>query len=442
MVTLPEPTEKWDASAFFREAEKIRNSDDPLFADFAAAMQKFALHPTIEALLTTGYQPYSWSQLLDEWPHVSETDPTKLAYARNRGDYTLRRYTRTTIGRYVHRHWPDLPDHIIRDLAIAKSNTFEFRILDDTRDIVAAVTFGPSSCMKWGADDVSESWYRAVANWWWHNSETADEYDEYEWWLEHPYAAYAPSLGWRLAIRCSADNPKYILGRALIHEEEKCFVRTYARRESDEDQSCDDDILRVWLESQGYKKLKYWPEGLKLRNLPHPHDRNYDHFLPYIDGSCNADRQVYVMDDDYIVISEGGNLLCNHTDGGYDTVEPYAACDECGVDIYDEDDAYTAYRGGDELTVCRDCHNDHYVEAYRYARGYTSICSVHVDDVVLVCNDRYFEEEWDINDLDPDFEVVKDDTYQYAASSCTTTNEDGVVVIIGEDHVHHANEAA
>lgn len=44
--------------------------------------EKFKLHPVVKTLLKQ-HRPADWQQLLLEWPHISETDQSRLAYTRD-----------------------------------------------------------------------------------------------------------------------------------------------------------------------------------------------------------------------------------------------------------------------------------------------------------------------------------------------------------------------
>ena len=79
---------------------------------------KFELHPVVKTLLKQ-HRPADWQQLLLEWPHVSETDQSRLAYTRDEKHGEADRQTITTIGKYVKRHWPHLKDNFLDDCITA-----------------------------------------------------------------------------------------------------------------------------------------------------------------------------------------------------------------------------------------------------------------------------------------------------------------------------------
>ena len=77
---------------------------------------RFSLHPVVEHLVKA-YRPNDWQQLLLEHPHASESDPNRLAYTRDEAAGKADRQTITSVGKYIKRHWPALPDHVLRDAA-------------------------------------------------------------------------------------------------------------------------------------------------------------------------------------------------------------------------------------------------------------------------------------------------------------------------------------
>ena len=83
---------------------------------FRRETRKYKLHPVVEAALDV-CRPDDWHQLLLEWPHMAESDPARLAYTRDERSGEADRQTVTTIGKYLTRHFSEMTDHKVRDLA-------------------------------------------------------------------------------------------------------------------------------------------------------------------------------------------------------------------------------------------------------------------------------------------------------------------------------------
>ena len=310
---------------------------------------KFKLHPVVKTLLKQ-HRPADWQQLLLEWPHVSETDQSRLAYTRDEKHGQADRQTITTIGKYVKRHWPDLKDHVLRD-AQTTYHPDEIEIGQGIEYLIKAVELGPRSCMQSGYGTIpfnSEDLLQLKR--WLVNPETEVS------WYDHPYSVYAPTYGWKMAIRIKDGG---IAGRCLLLDdgENKVFVRSYARAESDERQSQTDHILETWLLGAGYKKVGAWPQGAKLDVVDHP-SQSSEYLLPYIDGCGENDRKL-ALEDDHFEVRYDGNYLCCNTNGTADERE-LCCCEDCGASV-NRDDLYFVHHS--ERYVCEDCHQD-YVWAY------------------------------------------------------------------------------
>lgn len=229
---------KYAAQHHAEQQEKFRLAQDIIYFSrpwHQLQQRKHPLHPAVVAALK--FAPAdNWQQLLLEWPHVDQTDVTRLAYIRNERAGETDRPTSTSLGKYLRQHWPNMLDHHIRDYVAKYATVGEFRIERTTEAIVDAVQNGPSSCMQWESDD---------------------DIDDLGC---HPYEVYAPCYGWHMATRYEGSR---IMGRALLMQRDndeakpKYFVRAY-RRKDDEDYSQPDDELIQWLKSQGYEHRHSW----------------------------------------------------------------------------------------------------------------------------------------------------------------------------------------
>lgn len=326
---------------------------------------RFDVHPVVLAMLEA-HRPACMVDLMFEWPHVSEKDPAMLAYTRddNKGETDVQ--TTTSIGKYVARHWPKVPDHVRRDACLLYTPE-QMRMVEATTEaIIHAIQNGPTSCMQGD-------------------------------WNVHPYSVYTPELGWGMAVRLNSEGR--IDGRALTwtdpdDEKRKVFARTYARnKEGDSSYSYADQVLAAWLESQGFKH-RDWPEGAKLAKLTNRHDGP---LLPYIDGGNQHVRSSRYGGKDCWAICDGdgerdAEYKCDNTNGTADEVNS-CQCEDCDHSM-SEDDSCTVGRDEDRQ-VCSDCRDNYtYVTGtYGYRRSYgTSEYYVRNDDAVSVGGDYYDSE--------------------------------------------------
>ena len=144
------------SSTFYQLANDLHTTLPP---EWHEAPRKFALHPAILDMLEQ-WEPADYIRLIHEWPHVSEVENTMLAYAPSLTSYAENRYVRTRVGRYLKRHWPNVPDHEIAKIANKYSLVDSFAILTKIEDIVAALHYGPKSCMRW---DEEEDWCNMIS---------------------------------------------------------------------------------------------------------------------------------------------------------------------------------------------------------------------------------------------------------------------------------------
>lgn len=315
----------------------------------AQLQERFPLHPVVvHALKSETSTPADWMQLVLEWPHVSETDETRLAYTRNERDGGSDKQTITSIGKYLSRHWPHVGDHIRRDWAgVHTTDTFHWS--KTTPEIIAQLELGPRSCMQssYGTIPFRERDVQMMDAWRADNTQPEPDWDR------HPYAAYAPQYGWKLATRRKGNS---VDGRALTLDREhgKLYVRTYSRPADEGSYSGSDHKLEAWLEAQGYEKKRQWPQGAKLARLTHP---TKDGILaPYLDAGDSEDSRV-ADEVDHIALDREGEYECRNTDGTVDYVERAGSvghCGECHAEVLEGDD-YTYVDRDDATLVCSCC---------------------------------------------------------------------------------------
>jgi hypothetical protein len=290
-----------------------------------ALQQRFTFHPAIDKLLGN-YRPHDWHLLVMEYPHQSETDRSRIAYTQSvrKGEADIQ--TVTSLGKYIRRHFPDVSDHVIRD-AVAAYSVTGCKIVRTMAEMIYHLHRGPTSCMQKPSWDINE----------------------------HPYQAYCPTLGWGMAVREAGGDT---VGRALVNERTKSYVRTYLKRESF---SHSDHDLEAWLQEQGYSKASDW-ENTHLKYIER---RNNDFLAPYIDGDLkDVDETVGVDGQRVLVVREGGEWRCDQTCGNPSS-NSGNECEDCG-ERCSEDDGYWVGRGEDRF-VCDNCRDNGWT--YAYSRG-------------------------------------------------------------------------
>lgn len=324
---------------------------------FADQVSKHNIHPMIDDLLNhnRAHQQLrehitDWREMLLEWPHVAETDPTKLAYTQSDEKGKRNIQTITSLGKYLKRHMPTCPDHELRDFVTRYTvDPNACKITTDLEKMIHIVQNGPFSCMQKGRWDESD----------------------------HPYRVYDPKYGWGMAYRMQCDE---YWGRCLVNVEAKGYVRSYKRDGST------DEMLEAWLQNEGYQHLYDW-DGLKVAKIEH----YGDYIMPYIDGNSQQ------VDDHgtYFMICEDGDYDASNTDGRVYAINS-CSCDCCG-DSYHEDDMTYVGQDGDRQ-VCEGCRESNYTYVIGY-RGHEYW--VHSDDAVYCESDdqHYDRDHLDYNDI-------------------------------------------
>jgi hypothetical protein len=326
-------------------------SDDDTTEYLSKAQQNWGLHPAVVDALNISHPVCGLPELILQWPHASEEDPTMLAYTQSREKALRNLQTRVKLGRYLTKFWPNIRDDVLRGIAdkYIGANMFEFEMLTDADDIVRSAMKGPNSCMRTVEHDASY----------------------------HPYRCYDPRLGWSCAVRYrTVYGMRYIVGRALVYE--GVYVRSF---KADDDNiegtgySQSDEKLQAWLHGQGIHKRSGWPTGTRLAVVYDDNDRQV---APYIDGTNdhtkNHHTQLTVTKDDgtthaplnYFELGSGGICL-DSADGWLDdcsgAAEDTTECDHCEETV-DTDDTQTVLDSdGDEICVCDYCCRHHYSSA-------------------------------------------------------------------------------
>jgi hypothetical protein len=289
--------------------------------------RKYPLHPAVTKALESDHRPTDWHLLTLEWPHVSESDSKRLAYTRDDRAGEADRQVITTVGKYITRHFPSMPDHEVRNLVALYAAGESCKFVHTMAEMIHHLHRGPHSCM------VSTREIRCS------DGE-----------VRHPYQVYDPQYGWHMAVRIENDDT---MGRALcvdngVHA--KYFVRTYAKTGG---YSYADEKLHAWLLEQGYEHRNCYMDGTKMAYYP----TSDDFLAPFLDGN----QQHVDINRDHLRIDGNGEYECDCTSGvpsGGGRIQ----CDDCG-NRFDDGDGY--WVGVNEEThVCDSCGNDDYTYAY------------------------------------------------------------------------------
>lgn len=248
--------------------------------------------------------------LANHFPHVSKTDPSKIAFIENDEKGRADRITVMKPGRFLTKFYSDvLTPEEIGDLAnryIARSQPGTLHFAKTADEIEHVYTNGPNSCMAHDACEYSSS--------------------------EHPVRVYAAG-DLQVAYIVRGD----ITARALVWPEKKIYGRIYG----------DADRLRPALEQEGYREG--YLTGARLLRI----EEDGGFICPYLDGDCTVSDN-----GDYLVI--GGDLDADSTNGLIE--DNGRTCDCCGDRIRD-DNVYwvTVDRWGSEESWCESCVESHAV---------------------------------------------------------------------------------
>jgi hypothetical protein len=318
---------------------------------------KYKLHPVVFRIINEGVRPMDWHQLLLEWPHVSTEDEAQIAYTRDEAKGKADVQTRTSIGKYLSRHWPHVADHVRRDWAGTFSPA-KYEMRDTMEGIISGIEMGPQSCMKSSQGSIPFNDVNHEQLVCWQTDKSVDVP-----WHRHPYSVYDPKLGWRMAVRIDPGRPDIVMARALVFidddNDSKVFVRSYQRNSAgDHCKSGSDEKLETWLRDQGVCKQSEWDDGTPVKRMEHPKGGL---MMPYLDGNT----QTVEERKGYLVIYSDGDIECTNTDGTTSENSGIGECEDCGAVIHEDDDYIHAGYHEDRL-VCDCCRSEYtYVEGDR-----------------------------------------------------------------------------
>jgi len=326
---------------------------------FGRERRNAPMHPAIRDAVRQ-VPPANWHLLVLEWAHVSDSDPSRIAYTRSDAHGEADRQTVTSVGKYLARHFPTMPDHDLRSI-VMRYGASRFEMWDTVDKIVHAVQEGPHSCMRWEGLNDGET---------------------------HPYETYDPQYGWRIAVRL--DSSSLITARCLVNIQSMTFVRSYTRKDGAYSHS--DEAIEVWLRDKGFEKSCDWV-GLSLAKITNGRHSD-DFWAPYIDGDCK-----FVSDHgNYLMITNDGEYECDRTDG-HANGSSLCTCSDCG-ERHGEDDMHGVGYHGDSL-VGSCC-----IDSYTYVHGRNG-CEYYIPEneaVYVESTGNYYDPEclsrYDIVELD------------------------------------------
>lgn len=370
------------------------------------------MHPAVIAAVTV-CRPADWKGMVLEWPHIADDDRRQIAYTRDERKGEENRQTMTSVGKYLKRHFPDMSDHVLRDIvALHTPHNVEFKLLRTMPEMLHAIDTGPYSCM-------CSRYSSGSTDRWTHSQSVTGGH--------HPYEVYDPELGWHMAVAVEGNA---VTGRALCVD--KMYVRTY-KAEGDYG-STTDERLDAWLQSQGYDKERSWEYDTLFKHIPL--QRRY-FVAPYIDGN----QYHVVIDGAHLHLVDPSDLddgddyyECRSTSGTptQQTVSNNSVrCEDCDESM-DEDDACTVDIYEDR-TVCSCCRYNNWVWAYSF-RGRERY--VPSDRAVYVCDNYYDTDYLSENNI---VELVDGD-YAHQNDACYIERLDQYHLVNDCTHCEHSNE--
>lgn len=264
--------------------------------------------------------------------HISKEDQKLIAYTPDRAYGEADRQVKTTLGRFLAKYYPHLPDEAIAALTVDHLSE-----LDTTFEIVR----GPDLVEVYRSNALQSCMSK---------SDTPMPGGR------HPAEVYdMPGI----AMAVLRDGDGKINARALIHEATKGFVRVYG-----------DPKLRAKLERSGYKSAGW--QGVEFKHIE-VDDRVVMPYLDAFGGPCSSEgSSVAILDGKLVGVSratcakinamfgEGYTRLCSGT-SGYVYLEPVpmdkvqATCGLTGREVNQLTETMHDYWDGTQLLrVCVD----------------------------------------------------------------------------------------
>lgn len=355
---------------------QLRRQSRKVFADVVPADIQEAINRVLEKFdMKTYVFPKAIATLLadhnvevppEHYLHVSEVDPTQVAYCPSYEYLKADRWIRTKPGRYLTKFFSDkIPEKDIRNIAQVYDSAYgdtKLHFVENTDPDgwvwVYEHGYNFTSCMVYDRSD------RYL------DEQLCDDY--------HPVRAYAhPKNKLRLAyIGDPVGTPKgKVYGRAIVVEDgEKRYVRVYG-----------DDRMRPMLESAGYEPYGSM-EGQLLQAIAHPCEDTF--ILPYLDSG----EGVYERSDGLVICDSEDAEFGFSSTGVAERLESRHTCECCG-EGFREDPLWAGIHGDDP--ICGDCSGDyHYVTGRRGQMYY-----VPEDQVTVVDGTEYDSDYLEDNNI-------------------------------------------
>lgn len=326
---------------------------------------------------TDRWLPIRWSTPLQAIPghyvHVSEDDPTKVAYTRDFDGFMNDRQIRTTPGRYLRKYYPELTEDQVRECAEAylareASRRAPVVVVDNNDPKWVGETFQLKklwrhlydtimvdySCMR-GCDSVMA--YGVPGN-------------------------NLAMVTWLPRGATLDDEVGY--GRAIVRTDTKQYIRAYPAQQWDDSVHTSSQVKQ--LEALGYTEGPL--EGVRLWRIEG--DNSGTLMVPYLDGQA---VRVSEDGDDYLRVSDAGDYDAQNASGILDISDGNGCtCSDCGG-RYDEDNMHSV----DDDLICDGCIDRNYVwsePADRYLRNDDDAIYVESTDEYYP---RYSLREYDIH---------------------------------------------
>ena len=209
---------------------------------------------------------------------------------------------------------------------------------------------------------------------------------EQEDWM-HPYVVYDHALGWSMAyIKNIKGN---IAGRAIVHKDNKTFVRAFALGDNNVHAAMEHALAR-----EGYERIDSW-EDYTVAYVPlhgnedvAPYDADF--WTPYIDGSAQRGDVISTRDPQrpwVITIKNRGDVDFAVT-CGFGCFSSQCICERCEDEI-DDGDTYTVFDDADDTNGSEWC--------YSCSRDYSQEingASYNVDNLTWCEQNDQYEHSW------------------------------------------------
>jgi hypothetical protein len=289
--------------------------------------------------------------------HISEDDPTMVAYNQSVDKVVRKIRTRTKPGRYLRQFYPNLSEEQIRTWV------HKFEAMNKSAELEYIENTSPDAWVEAYSHEVSAS-----------------------------SSGYSSCMTGKRAVRAYAypdndlvlivirDENDVVIARTIGNKVKMEFVRTYTNRHQ-----ISYEAFENLLEKEGWTQNSRCLRGQRLQRIEH-HSNQF--VCPYLDGEYQ-----YVEDEgDCLLISSDG-MSATETCGYIDRNDNRVTCDHCGC-ACDEDETSSVQDGN--YSVCESCLEEDYVSAYaRYNYRDYYLRS----DCIQVGDTWYHEDHLDRHDI-------------------------------------------